>query len=276
MPTEHDMYKHPPVALVTVEITFPGEMGGTMAPALQRAVGEVLGDDWFFEPLPTPRLSVNMFGAGPIEASSTGPTILRFADRDRGSAVAFTSASLSIETTRYGNWPQFRSMLVTAVTAAEKLLRPNGVIRVGLRYIDEIRVPGDEPHWDQWLSRSVLPPAFEAMNSSDWLAVNWTGAAQYGIGEGRYLLLRYGPQGGTPGFAVSPDGPLRRPGPRPEGPFFLLDFDASWQPVSVPKWDTAVLLQTCDELRHPVRALFDHLTTQRLIDEVFDHEEVTA
>jgi len=186
--------------------------------------------------------------------------------------VAFTAGSLAVETTRYGNWPQFRSLIETATTTAEKLLRPTGVIRVGVRYIDEIRVDDSDPRWEEWLAPTVLPPAFEMMGESGWNAASWTGAAQYRIGADRNLLLRYGPQPAIPGFMVNPDGPLRRPEPRPEGPYFLLDFDASWQPGEVPKWDTESLLATCDELRQPVRALFDHITTTRLVDKVFNSE----
>ncbi len=106
------------------------------------------------------------------------------------------------------------------------------------------------------------------MGGSGWRPTVWTGAAQYQLGQDRYLVLRYGPQAAHPGFAVNPDGPLRRPEPRPVGPFFLLDFDASWKPSVVPHWDSNILLETCDELRHPVRALFDGVLTERLVDEV--------
>lgn len=275
----HEMYKHPPVALVAVEITFPGEMGGPLAPAVHRAVGEVLGEEWVFESVQMPRLSVNLLGPGPMvgdpAAGMAGPSILRFADRQRGSAMAFTSGSVSVETTRYGNWPKFRSLIEAAVLATEKLLRPTGVVRAGLRYIDEIRVgTTTTPGWDEWLSAAVLPPAFVTMASEGWLAQNWTGAAQYRIAADRQLVLRYGPQPAQPGFVVNPDGPLRRPDPRPQGPFFLLDFDASWQPAVVPRWDSQVLLQTCDELRLPVRSLFDEVVTSRLVNEVFNGEHL--
>ena len=177
---------------------------------------------------------------------------------------------MSVETTRYANWPQFRSTLETAITATEKLLRPAGVTRTGVRYIDEVRVPGAEgADWGAWLASSVLPPGYKIMVDSGWLPTNWTGAAQYKIGEEHHLVLRYGPQAAHPGFIVNPDGPLRRPRPRPKGAFFLLDFDASWQPAVVPRWDSETILETCDQLRHSVRELFDGVLTERLVEEVF-------
>jgi hypothetical protein len=52
----------------------------------------------------------------------------------------------------------------------------------------------------------------------------------------------------------------------------LLDFDASWEPQTVPAWGTEDLLETYDELRRPVRLLFDSVIPERLVDEVFNRE----
>lgn len=272
MSTEgHEEYPFAPVALVTVEIRFPSGTGGSIPPGVHRAVGEVLGDDWVAEPVPSSSLAFNL-GAGAMAAQPPfpGEMILRFADRERSSAVAITAGSVSVETTRYGNWPKFRSTLETIFRTTGKLLHPSGVTRAGLRYIDEVRVNGVEgSSWGDWLSVELLAPSTAGMVGSGWPPVHWTGAVQYDIGEDRSLVLRYGPQSAQPGFIVNPDGPLRRPGPRPTGSFFLLDFDASWQPSVVPHWDSDSLLETCDELRHPVRTLFDQLVTDRLVEDVF-------
>lgn len=272
---DHEIYTSAPVALVAAEVIFPGEIGSPITSRTQRAVGEVLGDAWVIEQVPQQRLTLNLAGSQPLTPEPPtfpGATILRFADRERGAAVALTAGSVSIETTRYGNWPKFRSTLEIAIRATEGLLRPAGITRAGLRYINEVRVSNVVgAQWGEWLSPTVLPPASEAMAGAGWPPVNWTGASQYRISEDRNLVLRFGPQPSQPGFVVNPDGPLRRPGPRPEGPFFLLDFDASWQPAAVPKWDSDSLLETCDQLRHPVRALFDQLVTNSL-EEVFNRK----
>lgn len=272
----HETYAHAPVALVAIEITFPGEIGSTLAPGMRRALHEVLGQDWVIEQVTQQHLTLSLVPGqqlAPQPPSFPGTTILRFTDRRRGAAIALTAGSMAVETTRYENWPNFRSTLETAVRATEKLLRPAGVTRVGVRYIDEVRVAGvGGAQWSQWLSTALLPPASESMTSDGWPPVNWAGLAQYRIGEARNLVLRFGPQPAQPGFAVNPDGPLRRLGPRPQGPFFLLDFDASWQPQDVPEWNSDNLLETCDELRHPVRVLFDQVVTEQLVGEVFKKE----
>lgn len=274
----HEIYPGAPVALVAVEIIFPSEMVvSPLPPAVGRALGEVLGDPWVAEQVPQGPPTFNVFGvpAGtPPPQVLQGFPILRFADRDRGASVALTSGSVTIQTTRYGNWPGFRSTLETVLRATERLVGPAGVTRTGLRYIDEIRVP-EQPGagWGQWLSPTVLAPVGQAMSDAGWPPTNWTGTSQYQIGEDRHLVLRFGPQPAQPGFIVNPDGPLWRPGPRPQGSFFLLDFDAFWQPAGIPRWDSEHLLETCDQLRRPIRMLFDHIVNERLVEEVFKHKE---
>jgi len=148
MVEEHEMYPNAPIALVTVEITFPGEIGGPVPAGVQRAIGDVLGGDWVLDPFPIPSLTLNMGPTQPIRSPSppipSGVTILRYTDRERGTAVALTAGSVSLETTRYKNWPWFRSTLTTVVETVEKLLHPDGVLRAGVRYIDEVRVDGVE------------------------------------------------------------------------------------------------------------------------------------
>jgi uncharacterized protein (TIGR04255 family) len=271
----HTMYRHPPVALVAAEIRFPGDSGAPIPPGVQRAFGDFLGQDWVLEPLPQTSFTMNLGApSAPAIVAGAQSAIVRFAVRERTMAAALTAGSVTVETTRYGNWPQFRTVLERAIEAAEKLLRPDGITRIGVRFIDEVRVPEPEGEdWENWLSPSVLPPASQDFRECGWSPLNWLGVAQYQASGERYLVLRYGPQGAIPGFVVNPDGPLRRLGQKPVGPFFLLDFDAYWQPAAIPGWDSAVALQTCDQLHKPIRALFDEIITDRLITQVFDTDE---
>jgi uncharacterized protein (TIGR04255 family) len=281
----HAMYRRAPVAVVAVEIKFPGEVGSPIPVGIQRAFQEVLGEEWITEQIPQPTLSFNVGGAMSMVPALMGGqgnfppgVILRLTVRDRTMAVAITGGSLTVETTHYGHWPQFRSILESMIRATTEVLRPNGVTRVGLRYVDEIRTENlaGPVEWGDWLSSVALAPATTQMAAEGWRPLNWSGVAQYEIGEDRILVLRYGPQPELPGFLVNPDGPLRRPGPRPAGPFFGLDFDSFWQPSVVPEWGNVDLLEILDELRRPVRVLFDSIITERLVREVFNQEEVIS
>ena len=285
----HHMYKHPPVVFVTAETKFPGNIGEPVPSPVQHAIGGVLGEDWVVDQV-QPGITVNLgmpfsgalggaaIGGGAFGGASLGPTnlggaMVRFANRDRTMSVALTAGTLSVETTRYANWDDFRAVLSVALEATEKLMRPTGVTRTGLRYIDEIRVGaviGND--WSEWLSPASLPPSAGLMAAAGWPPETWTGLAHYQIGPDRHMVLRYGPQPAQPGFLVNPNGPLKRPGPLPPGAFFGLDFDAFWEPTGIPIWKTEDLLQTYDQLRVPVRSLFDSMITERLIAEVFEAE----
>jgi uncharacterized protein (TIGR04255 family) len=271
--SDHPVYENPPVALVVAEIKFPGEIGAAVPPSMRRALSDVLGEDWVIEQLQqSPSIAFNVGGPQAIATGLSPAAILRFATRDRTTAVALTGGSATVETTQYQNWPQFRSILEKTVQAVEKLLRPAGTVRIGVRYVNEVRVGDrDGADWDGWLSPALLPPATQTLADAGWVPLNWAGVAQYRIGPEHYLVLRYGPQTGD--FIVNPDGPLRRPGPRPRGPFFLLDFDAYWEPPAIPAWDGTGVLETCDQLHEPVQVLFDQMVTDRLVADVFGKKE---
>lgn len=269
---DHEVYPNAPIAFVTVEVRFPGEAGQGIHSVVQRAFRDVLGDGWVIEQLTQQELMVGVNLGGQPSQSMRTVNVPRFTVRDRTSAVVLTTNSMTVETTRYAGWTTFRSVIERALRATADLVEPDGVARVGMRYVDEIRVPGAAERWDawaQWLSPVVLAPASDAMETAGYPPVTWTGATQYSIGPGRQLVLRYGPQNG---YAVSPGGPLRRADAPAAGPFFLLDFDSFWEPSTIPLFDVQELLETCDELRHPTRTLFDHIVTDKLTDEVFRKE----
>jgi uncharacterized protein (TIGR04255 family) len=195
--------------------------------------------------------------------------LTRITVRDRTQVVTLRPESVSIEATRYGGYSEFRLLLERVFTAVERVLEPDGLTRLGLRYIDEIRVPGlsvvDE--WAEWVDQALLAPLAEGLSR-----LGWSNTAQYETGDERRLVLRYGP---APGPVVDTGGLLRRPVAPGPGPVFVMDFDSFWQPSDIPAFATESLLSACDELRRPARALFDQLITDRLINEVFRKEPAT-
>lgn len=270
----HEVYPNAPLALVAVEVRFPQVSGARTPPMpLQRAFRDLLGESWVIESVKTQKVEFAFGPSGPGQQSIQQAIVPRFTVRDRTLAVALTDESLTVEATSYRHYPDFREVLERTLGAAEELLRPDGVARVGMRYIDEVRVPGISEaasgSWQEWLDASLLPPKLASMIEDGFAPIGWEGAAQYEAGPGRSLVLRYGVRSG---YAVAPDGPLKRPGAPPPGPFFLLDFDSFWQPSDIPEFNAEQLLETCDELRAPVRTLFDLVVSDRLRDEVFRKE----
>ncbi len=237
----------------------------------QRAFRDLLGSEWVIEMQRVQRVNVQVGQMG-VPSDVQQFTIPRFTVRDRTVAVVLSGESLTVETTRYKNFPAFRMAIDAALTAASKVLSPDGVARAGLRYIDEIRVPDidkDNPRdWEKWVDPSLIGPAGPGCANGLRL-VGLQCLAQFETGQDRTLNLRYGPMFG---HAVNSDGPLKRPSVPQTGPFFLLDFDSSWQPGDIPEFDPELLSVLSAELHAPIEALFDAVVTPQLV-EIFREEK---
>jgi uncharacterized protein (TIGR04255 family) len=264
-----EVWPNAPLALVAIEAKFPSASAALVRVPAQRAVRDLLGGDWVLENAKEQSLEVGFGPAGVQTPNVRVENLTRITVRDRTQVVTLRPESLSIEATRYDGYQAFRDLLEQVFSAVERVLEPDGLTRLGLRYIDEIRVPDlvavDE--WADWVDPTLLAPVAEGLSR-----LGWSNAAQYETGTERRLVLRYGPAGGA---VVEPGGPLKRPfAPKP-GPVFVMDFDSFWQPSDIPAFLTENLLTACDELRQPARAMFDQLITQRLIDDVFKKEPAT-
>lgn len=264
--TETEVWSNAPLALVAVEARFPGVAGGPPRMPAQRAMRDRLGDGWVIESGLEQMLEVALGPEGVKGQRVASEQLTRITIRDRTRVVTVRAESLTVEATSYRGYPDFRLLLEAAFEAVEQVMRPDGFTRLGMRYIDEIRIPDvDAPDpWDGWLDEALLAPRAEGVSTR-----GWTSAVQYETGADRRMVLRYGPADNP---VVTPDGPLRRANPPGSGPLFVLDFDSFWQPAGIPPFVAAVLLEACDELRSPTRRLFDQLISSRLIDEIFKKE----
>ena len=136
-----------------------------------------------------------------------------------------------------------------------------------MRYVDEVRVPDicdGATGWDQWVDASLLGPASVGARQG-LVPEQWQGATVFGRGDGRQVILQYGPR---EGFAVMPGGLLQRSTP-PPGAFFLLDIDSFWVATDeVPELTAEAIVDLCSDLHEPVSRLFESLITDRLRTEV--------
>lgn len=264
--TTTEVWPNAPLALVAVEARFPAGAGGPLRPPVQRAIRDRLGSEWVLESAKQQTVELAVGSSGVQARNVKVEDLTRITVRDRTKAVTVRAESLTIEATSYGGYPSFRELLIAAFEAVARVIEPDGITRLGMRYIDEIRVPtleGSNP-WDEWVGSSLLAPRAEGL-----VTRTWTSAVQYDTGEDRRLVLRYGPAEGP---VVDPAGPLKRRSAPASGPVFVLDFDSFWQPTDIPAFSAPELVVTCDDLRASVRALFDQLISERLIDEVFKME----
>lgn len=259
-----------PLVLAALEVKYPELTPGqahAARPAIRDAVRSAL-------PL-MENINENLFALGP-----DGPmpaqtrTFPRFTTRDRTTALALTSQAAVVETTNYDGVDAFLELVRLVMEAVENASPPDGILRVGMRFIDEIRVPTvtELPgSWTGYIDDHLL-----ATVSPDFLAKTelepkaWQGLVQYATGPDQVLQVRYGPQ---EGYAVDPNGPTRRKNPARPGPFFLLDSDSWWQPSDeVPAFTAEAVTAACLRLHPPLRHIFNVVSLDRL-KRVFMNEE---
>lgn len=256
-----EVYPNAPLVLATFELRHP--ISDPMTSKSLSLIKNALADEM---PLmgETELVSLRAVpGAPPEMRSERVPT---FTSRDRTIGARFSTESVLVETTTYAGYERLRDSIAKAL-AARATVGVDGITRIGLRYIDEIRVPrldGPATAWSEWISRPLCEPAMVGADL-ELTASTWQGLVSFDYSENRTVVLRWGP---GVGYAVSPDGPLQRTTP-PPGPFFLLDIDSAWTASNdVPEFSSDMALEECDALHGPIRSLFENLITDQLRDEV--------
>lgn len=263
---EREIYPSAPIVLMAIEVRHP-----LCDPLDRKQVADVSARISHLLPLPSEMNEVSMT----VQASPDGPptqhhvvsSFPRWASRDKRTAVSIRPESLVIETTDYGSYDRMRELLNVVIQARLAVAPPVGVERIGLRYIDEIRVPaenGSMPAWAHWVDASLLGPAHVGTELGLVPVVN-EGVFVFSGGSDHALVLRYGAQSD---YAVQSTPDLRRPLP-PPGPLFKLDIDSFWQAADeVPEFDVDLILRQADALHEPVRGVFESVITDRLREEV--------
>ena len=213
-----EVFPRAPLALVAAEVRFT-DAARLRQQQTKDELAIALEDRFpFAEPLQQTDLSLTP--AGPPQIQERIGVVLRNATSTE--TLTIMSESLTYETTAYASFNE----LLEAVTAACDALvaakvRP-AVRRVGLRYIDEVRVPepiSDVRHWSKWISPQLLG---QLDVGPEGIPATMTQViSTFDLGGGRGINIR--------GAALN-QGPvvvpqfLRRP-PIESGPFFVLDFD---------------------------------------------------
>lgn len=191
---------------------------------------------------------------------------VRFIARDLFTTASFKDDAVVLETTDYRGWDTFKENLTRTIAARADVTPLAGVERIGLRYINEVRVPDATPDWKEWVRDSLVGPVprdeglnltlkqrqgtsvFETDHANESVILNFT------TGEGQAVIS-------TPN--------LVRPADR-TGPFFLLDIDSIWVPdrTGIPEFDTNSILDICERLHARVINLFEFCIQDRLRNEV--------
>ncbi|MET7746566.1 TIGR04255 family protein [Streptomyces sp. NPDC005385] len=258
-----EIYTNAPLALTIVELRH------TTSPALSetdKAGLKTLLANSFPILKPSQQVSLTVTNAGSTEVRSAYP---RYMTRDFTEAITFRDDAIVVETTRYKRRSALRDVLRQAVDARQKVSPVDGVERLGIRYVNEVRVPNLDgaTGWQYWISGALT--GISDVSTEATAAQTWQGMAVFGTPSAG-VALRHGT---FEGYAVEPAGDLRRPAPAP-GPFYLLDLDAYWIPGGdVPQLDWTNVEEHFNAVGLAAYELFQQLITDNYRMEVLEREQ---
>lgn len=266
-----EVYPNAQLQLVAAEIRYPfsPRLGGEEALTF---FASKLAD---LLPIPEPiQQQTLILGAG-VAPDIKGQSSFRLFARDRTTAATVSPTSFLLETTDYERYGSFRRILSQLLGALAEFGKPAGLERIGLRYIDEIRVPNvtsSAPSaWEPYMHEALIAApklASEALPGMD--PAVWNGMLTFQSPEQTTLVVRYG---SFDGYSVDPNGPLRVKRRTEPTAFFLFDIDSFWMMnEEIADFDVDYVVQTCDRLHRPISSVFERCITNRLRDEVLRKE----
>ncbi|MGB5110061.1 MAG: TIGR04255 family protein [Mycobacterium sp.] len=264
MYANREVFPNAPLALVVAEVRF------TDSPRLRRqetldAVAIALEERFpFARQLAGVQFNLPNLGHGdspPLEAPQFEPQQRQMVLTNTSSTESITvgPSSITYETTAYSEFDDLSSGVTAACEALTGANVHPALLRVGLRYIDEIRAPQpvtDMRAWGTWIDSSLIAPL--AIGPDD-VPVRTQGFITFDLGDGKGLNFQYAAL--TQGAVVEPMFLKRRP--FEPGPFFILDFDGFQDfsgEIPVPL-DPAVVADVLYAVHAPAGAAFQRAIT---------------
>lgn len=268
MPAHHT-YPNDPLALVLVEIRHP--ITDPPARPAMAILKEALAR-W------TPIVEQEDGQQIKLETGEMTPISLKkLVARDRHTAITFRPDAMTLEVTDYPGWEEFYPIVHAMVAARQDVSPVDGCIRIGLRYINEIRAPLDDPSgWAYWVSDSLLGPGAELTDLKLVAKAQQHVVQCDGPRPGESMTLRYA---AGRGFVVQSTPALQRPVEPPlDGDFFLIDIDSAWgDPRNrIPALDCDLVDDLTERLHAPINPLFESLITHELRTQVLDRPRQEA
>lgn len=213
---DREVFPNAPLALVAAEIRFTDS--ARLRQQQTRDVVAIALEDLFPFAEPVQVLESTLPSTGPPQVQQR--LVLKNAASTE--TVTIMSQSLTYETTAYTHFDDLLEAVLAACDALVAAKVRPAMRRVGLRYIDEVRVPeriADVRQWAKWIDQRFIGQL--GVGPEDAPATTTQSVTTYNLGNGSGLNVRY---------AALDQGPivvpqfLKRP-PIESGPFFVLDFD---------------------------------------------------
>jgi uncharacterized protein (TIGR04255 family) len=259
----HPVFPNPSVKHVVLEVQFPSTM---IDPAeADDGMRAGLRDQFPLSDQTTQQTLAVDFGGG---TQIQSVVLLRYQSRDRTRTVAVSPETVTIETTEYLGFDWYLDFLRKPLGVLADVLRPDGIVGMGHRFIDEVQVPnkGAPIDWAQWIDARLLAPSLVPIDAGLDAPIDWHGSMNYQTSTETTLTLRYGPMQSS---ATNSAGAGGRSAPAPADTSFMLDWDSRWTPAVVPEFTAEAVLEHCTELYGPVRTMFHHLISDNLREVFF-------
>lgn len=247
-------YRNPPIKEALCEFRFaPGPDWDLTIPGKLQAE---LGDEYSGKPREQKAMQVG------LQVQEGKPANLRYGEgvakvqlvtKDGTRLVGVGPDVLSIHmlrpyqdpsTTERGGWEEFAPRIETALKAYRKVAEPSGINRVGVRYINQIAIPGTNIRVEEYLKcahleMSGLPEHYD----------NFFSRIEYLYDDRARLLLSYGLLGAASNVEC------------------LLDLDVIWQEHT--SIESAAVLRVASDLHDRAGAAFEAVVTDKARD-LFD------
>jgi uncharacterized protein (TIGR04255 family) len=208
-------YRQPPLRLVISQVQFPILLR-FLEPGFVAGFQEALAGNYpqvDREQQMTFQLSPEGMGPGPTE------TLFRFSDRSSGWSVILGEGSLTLEARAYSDGKELLKRFEQMTVTARETLGVRQRARLGLRYVNEFRLPGVTTlaAWKDYFKPEFLGFAGALFGES---VTRMAQDVQVARPDGR-LAIRHGLLQGTPVVPPRPTEPMST------APFYLLDLDYS-------------------------------------------------
>ena len=263
-PTEYprrEIYPRAPLEWVACEFQFPLAPALIQEPAINDVSKAVRVD------LPVIRQEeVQTMSLGPAQSSTVADRRYRLLDMKGTRSAVLAGSAIIVETTHYGGYADFRSLIQRVLTSVQTITPIVGIERVGLRYVNEIRLSkqiNNVSDWQGWVSNGILQ------------VLDIVGALHPNTLE---TILRLESKAGMvtvrlaslTGGQVIGNEPLRRRPPLHEGPLFVVDIDSYWVKGDGDflEFEIESLLKLIDDLHDPVDHIFQSTVTDRFREEM--------
>lgn len=250
-------YVSAPVSLVVAEMRF----GHEPLLASESGINDLLGRLRDAFPLMA-REDVETLTMLPGSPEQHRRSRWRASASDRRTSVILSEDSVVLETTNYKDgYDGLEERLRAACDALASPLDRARVWRYGLRYLDEIRLPGTVTKPEDW-SAWIAPHLTSAINLAGGAdVVGYHGDIAWRTGSDRAVTMRWGTF--DQGTVLAKDLPLVRDS-NSEGPIFVLDIDSYQQPETPVKFSAEGTLTTFRELHEPTGRAFQTCLTPSL------------